>query len=52
MQDQNIVVYLDGKEVAALDRLCKKKELSAGNLMRKALALYEAVDAGTIVKII
>jgi len=44
----NVTIYLTSQEEEALKELCKKQELSPGNLLKQALRLYQAVTLGNM----
>jgi len=42
---KTMTLNLTEKEMAALERLCRKKDLNKTALLRQALRLYELIDA-------
>lgn len=42
---RTMTLNLTAAEMAALEKLCEKKELTKTALLRQALRLYQAVDA-------
>lgn len=43
-----IVFYANEKEIEVIDDLCNEKDLNREQILRQALRLYQAVDAGVI----
>lgn len=44
-EKRTMTLNLTEAEMAALERLCKRKELTKTSLVRQALRLYQAVDS-------